>query len=299
MFRYVIGRVLESLIVLLVVSFAIYGLIGLMPGDPIDLMIQSDPNLSPADAKRLKALHGLDQPIVDRYIAWLRGAVQGEFGYSRNHGRLVTDVIGPRITNTGLLLGLSLILSLTIAIPIGVYAALKPYSRADYLVNLFCFAGISIPPFWLALLLIILFSVSLGWLPVLALTLASVGEFTRFMRASMLQTLRQDFIRTARAKGVSQPRVVVNHALRNALLPMVTIIALSLGRLFSGALITETMFSWLGMGKMIYDAILGNDYNLALVGLMFATLLTLIGNFLADIGYVWLDPRVTLSKART
>lgn len=321
MFRYVIGRVLESLIVLLVVSFAIYGLIGLMPGDPIDLMIQSDPNLSPADAKRLKALHGLDQPIVDRYIAWLRGAVQGEFGYSRNHGQLVTDVIGPRIANTGLLLGLSLFLSLTIAIPIGVYAALKPYSRADYLVNLFCFAGISIPPFWLALLLIILFSVTLGWLPasgmetvgkggffdrlhhmvlpVLALTLASVGEFTRFMRASMLQTLRQDFIRTARAKGVSQPRVVVNHALRNALLPMVTIIALSLGRLFSGALITETMFSWLGMGKMIYDAILGNDYNLALVGLMFATLLTLIGNFLADIGYVWLDPRVTLSKART
>jgi peptide/nickel transport system permease protein len=325
MFRYVIGRVLESLIVLLVVSFAIYGLIGLMPGDPIDLMIQSDPNLTPADAKRLKALHGLDQPIVDRYAAWLRDAVHGEFGYSRNHGQLVTDVIGPRIANTGLLLGLSLILSLAIAIPIGVYAALKPYSRADYLVNLYCFAGISIPPFWLALLLIILFSVTLGWLPaggmetvgggesaggfidrlhhmvlpVLALTLASVGEFTRFMRASMLQTLRQDFIRTARAKGVSQSRMLVNHALRNALLPMVTIVALSLGRLFSGALITETMFSWLGMGKMIYDAILGNDYNLALVGLMFATLLTLIGNFLADIGYVWLDPRVTLSKART
>jgi peptide/nickel transport system permease protein len=170
-------------------------------------------------------------------------------------------------------------------------------------------------------MLIILFSVTLGWLPaggmetvggggfvdqlrhmalpVLALTLASVGEFTRFMRASMLQTLRQDYIRTARAKGVSQWRMVTTHALRNALLPMITIIALSIGRLFSGALITETMFSWLGMGKMIYDAILGNDYNLALVGLIFATLLTLAGNFLADIGYVWLDPRVSLRKTRT
>ena len=320
MFRYIAGRILESLVVLLVVSFAVYGLIGLMPGDPIDLMIQSDPNLTPADARRLKALHGLDQPIVDRYLAWLGDALRGEFGYSRNHGQLVTAVIGPRIANTTLLLGLSLMLSLAIAIPVGVYAALKPYSRAGYMVNLFCFAGISIPPFWLALLLIILFSVTLGWLPaggmetvgdgglldqlrhmalpVLALTLASVGEFTRFMRASMVQTLRQDYIRTARAKGVSPARMVVNHALRNALLPMVTIIALSFGRLFSGALITETMFSWLGMGKMIYDAILGNDYNLALVGLMFATILTLVGNFLADIGYVWLDPRVDLSKAR-
>ena len=325
MLRYSAGRILESLVVLLVVSFAVYGLIGLMPGDPIDLMIQSDPNLTPADARRLKALHGLDQPIVDRYLAWLGGALRGEFGYSRNHGQLVTDVIGPRIANTALLLGVSLTLSLALAIPIGVYAALKPYSRADYVVNLFCFAGISIPPFWLALLLIILFSVTLGWLPaggmetigdgegdgglldqlrhmalpVLALTLASVGEFTRFMRASMVQVLRQDFIRTARAKGVGPARMVLHHALRNALLPMVTIIALSLGRLFSGALITETMFSWLGMGKMIYDAILGNDYNLALVGLMFATILTLIGNFLADIGYVWLDPRVSLAKART
>ena len=320
MLRYIVGRIIQGAVVLLVLSFVVYGLIGLMPGDPIDLMIQSDPNLTPADAKRLKALHGLDQPILDRYVAWLSDAVRGEFGYSRNFGQPVMAVIGPRIANTALLLGVSLALSLMIAIPIGVFAALKPYSKADYAVNLFCFAGISIPPFWLALMLIILFSVTLGWLPaggmetvggggfldqlrhmalpVLALTLASVGEFTRFMRASMLQTLRQDYIRTAHAKGVSQWRMVTTHALRNALLPMITIVALSIGRLFSGALITETMFSWLGMGKMIYDAILGNDYNLALVGLIFATLLTLVGNFLADIGYVWLDPRVSLRKAR-
>ena len=317
MFRYTAERIFQSLLVLLVLSFAVYGLIGLMPGDPIDLMIRGDPNLSQADAKRLKAIHGLDRPLVERYGAWLFNAVQGDFGYSRNHSQPTLDVISDRIINTGLLLGLSLVLSLAIAIPVGIYAALHPYSKTDYAVNLACFAGISVPPFWLALLFIILFAVVLGWLPaggmatvgdggfldrvehlvlpVVTLTIASVGDFTRFMRASMLQTLRQDFIRTARAKGLSMTRVVTGHALRNALLPLVTIIALSFGRLFSGALITETMFAWQGMGKMIYDAILGNDYNLALIGLMFATALTLIGNFLADLGYVWLDPRVSLS----
>ena len=317
MFPYATERLFQSLLVLLILSFAIYALIGLMPGDPIDLMIQSDPNLSQADAQRLKALHGLNQPLFERYGAWLINAVQGDFGYSRNHSQPVLDVIGDRILNTGLLLGLSLILSLAIAIPIGIYAALHPYSATDYAVNLACFAGISVPPFWLALLFIILFAVVLGWLPaggmatvgdggfldkikhlilpVVTLTIASVGDFTRFMRASMLQTLRKDFIRTARAKGLSMARVVTAHALRNALLPLVTIVALSFGRLFSGALITETMFAWQGMGKMIYDAVLGNDYNLALIGLRFATALTLIGNLLADIGYVWLDPRISLS----
>lgn len=320
MLRYMTGRILESFAVLLVMSFIVYSLIGLMPGDPIDMMIQEDPNLTPADAARLKAIHGLDRPIIERYAAWLGNAVRGEFGYSRNHGAPVLDVVGARIGNTVLLLSISLVLSLLIAIPIGIYAALHPYSKTDYAVNLFCFAGISVPPFWLALLLIILFSVTLGWLPasgmetvgdggfidrlqhmilpVLALTLASIGGFTRFMRASMLQTLRNDFVRTAQAKGVGPYRLVVHHALRNALIPLVTIIALSFGNLFSGALITETMFSWLGMGKMIYDAIMGNDYNLALIGLLFATALTLIGNILADIGYVWLDPRVSLGRDR-
>jgi len=318
MLRYIAGRLLESLAVLLVVSFAIYGLIGLMPGDPIDMMVQGDPNLTPDDAKRLKALYGLDRPIMERYAAWLGNAVQGEFGYSRHHGQPVASVVGARIGNTALLLGVSLILALGLAVPVGIYAALRPYSPLDYAINMACFAGISVPPFWLALLLIILFSVTLGWLPaggmetigdggmadrlrhmilpVVTLTVASVGDFTRFMRASMIQTLRQDYIRTARAKGVSATRMVIGHALRNAMIPLTTVIALSFGRLFSGALIVETMFGWLGMGKMIYDAILGNDYNLALVGLMIATALTLFCNFLADIGYVWLDPRVTLAS---
>lgn len=317
MVRFATGRLIESLAVLLIMSWAVYVLIGLMPGDPIDLMIAANPNFTSADADRLKALHGLDKPILERYATWLMAALQGDFGYSRTFTKPALEILLPRLLNTFLLMGVSLFLSLAIAIPLGVYAALRPYSRADYAVNMVCFAGISVPSFWLALLCIILFAVRLQWLPaggmetighsglldraqylvlpVLVLTIASVGGFTRFVRASMMQTLRQDYIRTALAKGVGSWRLVVHHALRNALLPLVTVVGLSFGNLFSGALITEIMFSWLGMGKMMYDAILGNDFNLALVGLLFATSATLIGNFLADIGQVALDPRVSFA----
>lgn len=318
MVRFSVGRLLESILVLGIMTFVVYVLIGLMPGDPIDLMIAADPNLTSADAARLKALHGLDKPIVERYWNWLSNALQGDFGYSRTYTKPVLDVLFPRLGNTVLLMSLSLIFSLALAVPIGIYAALHPYSKTDYAINLFCFAGISIPSFWFALLCIILFAVAFEWLPaggmetvgrgdlldraqymvmpILVLTISSVGSFTRFMRASMVQTLRQDFIRTARAKGVGTTRLLVGHALRNALLPLVTVVGLSFGNLFSGALITEIMFSWLGMGKMMYDAILGNDFNLALVGLLFATGATLLGNFLADISQVVLDPRVSFAS---
>ena len=320
MIRFLGQRLFEALVVLFLMSFAIYGLIGLMPGDPIDLMINADPKLTPDDAARLKALYGLDRPIVERYWNWLVAALGGDLGYSRVYTKPVMEILVPRLGSTALLLGISLLLSLAIAIPLGVYAALNPYSKADYAVNMFCFAGISLPPFWLALLLILCFAVVLGWLPaggmltvgdggildrlqymilpVLTLTIHSVGGFTRFMRASMMETLRQDYVRTARAKGLSEARVVTGHALRNALTPLVTVVALSFGGLFSGALITETMFGWRGMGKTIFDAIMGNDFNLALVGLLLATGFTLLGNFLADLCYAWLDPRVSLSEER-
>ena len=206
-----------------------------------------------------------------------------------------------------------------IALPAGIFAATRPYSLSDYGINLAAFAGLSIPPFWLGILLILLFAVTLGWLPaggtadaggatalwerlqylilpIASLTIAGVGGHTRYMRASMIETLRQDYIRTARAKGLSESRVVLGHALRNAMIPVVTVIALDLGVLFSGALITETVFAYPGMGKLIFDAIMGNDYNLALVGLLLATALTLIGNLLADIAYASLDPRISYAE---
>lgn len=313
MLRASIDRLLQSILVIFILSFLIYGMIGLMPGDPIDAMVASDPNLSQADGERMKERLGLNQPLLQRYYAWLSQAVTGDLGYSRLYSQPVLETVGPRLKATGILLGASLILSLAIAIPIGVIAAARPHSFLDYGVNLFCFAGVSAPPFWLALLAIILFAVTWGILPasgqapegagiltilkhtvlpVGTLTLASVGGFIRYMRGAMLETMRRDYIRTARAKGAGKTRVLIAHALRNALLPLVTIVALSFGTLFSGALITETMFSWPGMGKTIYDAILGNDYNLALVGLLLASIMTIAGNVLADLLYALLDPRV-------
>ena len=315
MTRYVMGRLVESVIVLVIMSFVIYALIGLMPGDPIDLMIQSDPRLTPADAARLRAVYGLDKPLVERYLHWATAALSGDFGHSRLYVRPVLEVMPDFLLNTFNLMGLTFVISIVIAVPVGVYAALRQHSAGDYAINLACFAGISVPIFWLALMLIILFAVlipvlpasgvsSIGGggfldharhlvLPVVTLTIFSVGSYTRFMRASTIEVMRQDYIRTAFAKGASRNRVVLRHALRNALLPVVTIIALSFGTLFSGALITETMFAYPGMGKLIYDSIMGNDFNMALVALLFATLVTLLANLAADIAYAWLDPRIS------
>lgn len=316
MLRFVAIRLAQSALILLVMSFVVYALIGLMPGDPVDLMIASDPHMTSADALRLKHLYGLDRPILARYLDWLWAALHGDFGYSRTYAQPVLKVLLPALGNTLELLGSALALAFGVALPAGVFAARRPYSPTDYAINLSAFAGISMPPFWLALLLILLFSVQLDWLPaggtaaaagasgawsgvrfmvlpVAALTLASVGGHTRYVRAAMIETLRLDFIRTARAKGLPERRVLLGHALQHAMIPVTTIVALDFGFLFSGALVTETVFAYPGMGKMTYDAILANDYNLALIALLFATLVTLLGNLLADLVYVWLDPRIS------
>lgn len=319
--RYLASRTVEIAMTLAIMSLVVYLLIGLMPGDPIDLMISGDPKMTSADAARLRALYGVDKPLLERYLAWAHQALTGNFGYSRSFGQPVLAVLGPRLLNTIELAGIAFLLSVSIALPLGIWAASRPRSHADYAINLFCFAGISIPAFWLALLLITLFAVMLGWLPaggmaelragpgwlaaldqkvrfailpVLTLTLVQLGTYTRFMRGAMIEVLRQDYVRTARAKGASERRVLLGHALVNALAPVLTVLALSFGALFSGALITETMFAWPGMGKTIYQAILDNDYNLALVGLLIATFATIGGNLLADLALAWIDPRVSL-----
>src|SRR5690606_5522098 len=315
MLRYFGHRVLEAAVVLLLMSFCIYGLIGLMPGDPLDLMLSGDPDITSEDIARLRSLYGLDRPLHERYWEWLQEAVRGNFGYSRVHARPTLEVLLPRLGNTALLMGASLLLAFAFALPAGIVAALRPRSWYDYTLNLFAFAGISVPSFWLALLLILLFAVQLGWLPaggvqtvgvdrlgdrilhlvlpVLTLTVLTAGGLLRFTRAAMIEALRQDYIRTARAKGLGPYGVVIGHALRNAMIPVVTVLALNFGALFSGALIVETMFAYQGMGKLIYDAIMANDFNVALVGLLFATLLTLASNLGADLVYAWLDPRIS------
>jgi peptide/nickel transport system permease protein len=316
MTRFILARCSQAALVLLVMSFVIYSLIGLMPGDPIDVMIASNPGATPEVVAHLRAIYGLDQPILLRYLHWLVAALHGDFGFSRTHSQPVLVVLLPALWQTCKLMLTSFVVSVALAFALGVWASLKPGGIADTLIGLFAFAGISVPVFWLALVLILV--VAVNWhalpasgistvgdggladqarhliLPVTTLALANTGQFTRFVRAAMIETLRMDHIRTARAKGAGEGRVVLIHALRNAMIPVVTVMALSFGGLFSGALITETMFAQPGMGKMIFDAIQGNDFNLALTGLLFATLVTLFSNLLADLAYSWLDPRIAL-----
>jgi peptide/nickel transport system permease protein len=315
MIRFTAIRLVEIAATVLLMSFVIYALIGLMPGDPIDLMRQADPRMSAADVARLKSVYGLDQPLLARYLGWVRQALAGDLGYSRLFAAPVWSALLPRLGNSLVLMGSSFVLALGLALGLGTAAARRPNSRLDAAVNLFSFAGVSVPTFWLALILILVFAAGLGWLPasgirtagtqdlgdrlahlvlpVATLTLASIGGYTRYVRAAMKEALAQDHIRTARAKGASEWRIIRHHALRSAMIPLTTILALSFGGLVSGALVTETMFAYPGMGKLIFDAVMGNDYNLALAALLLATIATMLANLAADLAYGWLDPRVS------
>ncbi|HTZ34958.1 MAG TPA: ABC transporter permease [Stellaceae bacterium] len=315
MIRFTAVRLVEIAAMLALMSLVIYGLIGLMPGDPIDLMLGADPHLTAADVARLKALYGVDRPLAGRYLAWAGAALHGDLGYSRLFSAPVAATLLPRLGNSLVLLGSSFVLAFAAALGLGTAAARRPGTRFDAAVNLAAFAAVSIPAFWLALLLILVFAQGLGWLPaggvgdaaqagivdwlrhlvlpVTTLTLVSLGGYTRYVRAALRDALGEDHIRTARAKGASEARVLWHHALRSALVPIATILALSFGSLVSGALVTETMFAYPGMGKLIFDAVMGNDYNLALAALLLATAVTMLANLAADLAYAWLDPRVS------
>jgi peptide/nickel transport system permease protein len=314
MMRFTAIRLVEIAAMLVLMSFVIYALIGLMPGDPIDLMRSADPRMSAVDVARLKLAYGLDRPLLERYLAWAREALAGDLGYSRLFAEPVAAALLPRLGNSLALMGSSFVIAFAVALGLGTVAARRPQSRLDTAINLFCFAGVSVPTFWLALVLILVFAAGLGWLPasgiaaagtsdigdrlrhlvlpVATLSLASAGGYTRYVRAAMREALGQDHIRTARAKGASEARVVFHHALRPALVPVTTILALSFGGLVSGALVTETMFAYPGMGKLIFDAVMGNDYNLALSALLLAAATAMLANLAADLAYGWLDPRV-------
>lgn len=303
---------------LLVMSFAVFIMMGLMPGDPVDLLIAGNPKMTPEDAARLRELYGLDRPLLERYGSWLFSALQGDLGYSRLFGLPVTEVLWPKFLNTGMLLGLSLALSLSIALPLGVLAAARQGTVADRAVNFFCLAGVSLPSFWTGLLLISLFAVTLGWLPastrfsegdfsgnlealvlpVLTLAIGNIAVYARHTRSGVAAALAMDHIRTARAKGCGGPRVLWRHAFPFACLPLVTLVMLDLGLLFGGALTVETVFGFPGMGKLMFDAVMGNDFNLALSGFLLLTAFVLLANALADALYGRLDPRVAAAEKK-
>jgi peptide/nickel transport system permease protein len=320
MLRHAVQRLTQGALVLAFASFAIYVLLGLMPGDPVDLMASGNPTITPEDMRRLRELHGIDRPILERYASWALAALSGDLGYSRTFNRPVLAVVGPYLANTAVLMLTAFALALAFGIALGLLAAANRGGWADACINAFAFVSAAVPTFWLGLLLIVLFAVVLGWLPasalpppgadgfwdrarhlalpVATLALVEAGEYARHMRAAAIEALAQDWIRTARAKGASRTRVVLGHALRNALIPVATVASLGFGGLFSGALVTESIFAYPGMGKLIYDSILASDFNLALACLLMAAALIVAANFAADALYAALDPRVGFDSAR-
>ena len=319
MVAYLLDRLIQMVIVLFLLSVGAYYLLGLMPGDPVELLITSNPKVKPEDIERLKKIYGLDQPIYIRYFKWLKQlTLEGDLGFSRTYKKPTGEILKIRVLNTLKLMTFSFLLSFLIAIPVGVYSAIKQYSTFDYVVNLMVFLGISIPTFLTGILAILVFSVQLQWfpaggmftigvdsvldqlkylvLPTFVLSVGSISGWSRYIRASMLEVLHEDYIRTARAKGVPEKRIIFYHAFRNALIPTITILALSIPGLFSGALITETIFAWPGMGRLLYDSVMGSDYYVAMLCFLALGVLTLIFNFLADILYAVADPRVRVMK---
>jgi len=320
MATYLARRVLQLIPTLFVISLLLFGLLAMKPGDPIDEMRRGNPGFSQADYDRLREFYGLDRPWYVQYWRWLGRVVHGDFGTSRQFGRPAAEyVFKYRFPNTVLLSGLSLLFAFCIAVPAGVWSALRQHGVADYTITVVSFVGVSIPIFWMGIMLIYLFAVQFRgflpagglatpgvtgtWpiigdrlrhlvLPVLALSSLQVAQWTRFMRSSMLETIQLDFVVTARSKGLSERRVIFKHALRNAILPLITLMGLNVPALFSGAILTETVFNWPGMGRAIYDAILVNDFNVAMVSLMFISLLVLLFNLLTDIAYALVDPRI-------
>ena len=319
MLRYAVNRIVAMVPILVLVSVLVFALLTSMPGDPLDQMLQNNPDFTYEDYMRLRAIYGLDDPIYVRYFKWASQVVQGNLGYSRQYKIPVQNLVGPRLQNTLILSLLSLAFALSMALIIGIISAVKQYSAFDYGSMAFAFFGFSVPNFWMALMLIVLFSVNLHWLPpggiqssdvapglwnaitdrakylimpVVITALAEMASWTRYTRNSLIDVLQLDYLRTARAKGMTEQAVVIKHALKNSLLPLVTVVGSSFSRFFAGAVITETVFSYPGMGKLLYDSVMGNDFVVSMAILLMLATIVLWGNLLADLMYGWIDPRI-------
>lgn len=319
MLQYSVKRILKMIPTLIIISIIFFGIVSMTPGDFVDG--KANPNMSQEKIEQLKSIYGLDKPLPVRYANWAKNALVGEFGDSLRYKQPVTAVLGSFIWNSFYLAAISFVLSLVIAIPIGIISAVKQYSGFDKTFTVLAFISLSLPSFFVALVCINIFSLNLGFfpvsgmttagskatgianiidvskhmfLPLFTLTVVSIGSWVRYVRTSMLEVIRQDYIRTARAKGLKEKVVIYKHALRNGLIPIVTFIGMSIPGLFSGALITETIFSWPGIGRIGYEAILNRDYTLLMGFSMLLAILTLLGNLLSDVLYAVVDPRIKL-----
>ena len=322
MARFITRRLLQMIPLLLGITFLVFALINLIPGSPIQAF-EFNPRARPEDIARIRENLGLNEPWPTRYFYWLSDAVRGDFGYSLINATSVTDRIAGVLPNTLLLTGSSLLFALILAVPLGVYSAVRRNSWFDHLVTIGSTATFAIPTFWLGLMMIVLFAVKFqewGWpslpvsgtynfrgggdlldrarhliMPAVALGIVQLAGWTRYIRGSMLEVLRQDFIRAASAKGLKDQSVLYVHALRNALLPLVTLIGLTIPELFGGAFFIEQIFAWNGVGRLTLDALNDRDYTVVMGTFTILAVLTLFGNLIADVLYAVLDPRIRLS----
>lgn len=320
MTQYLIRRLLQGLLTLLAITVIVFLLASAYPGGIMNAY-EENPNATAQDLARLRAKYGMDDPLPVRYFKWLGNVARGDLGTSFVSKQPVLTEIGERLPNTLLLMGVALVVTLLLAIPLGIISALRQYSFLDTGLTGLAFAGNSLPVFWFGLLLIIVFHVRLGWfpgsgmttlgkpfslldlawhmvLPVSMLALVTAAGYMRYMRSSMLDVKTQDYMRTARAKGLRERHVNLRHGLRNALIPLVTLLAFEIPALFGGALYTETIFSWPGMGRLFYERAVKGDMPMTMALVLIFSALTIFSMFLADIVYTLLDPRIKLEKAR-
>lgn len=328
MIEFLIKRLISLIISLLGITIISFSIIHLAPGGPLSPLTEFNPRITPEYREKLVKMYGLDKPLYIQYWNWLKGVIKLDFGRSFSLDRRpVWDKIKERLPVTLLINFLSLILILLIGVPLGIYSALKAGSLGDRLITIFIFIGYAMPSFWFALILMMIFGVKLHWLPISGLhsivgyeemsffqkvwdwtkhlicplcvaTFGGIAGISRYVRNSMYEVLHADFILFAKAKGLPENVIIYKHALRNALLPLITILGLSLPGLIGGSVIFETIFGIPGVGQLMWQAVMARDYPVIMGTLFLISLLTLLGNFLADIGYALADPRIRLSKKR-
>ncbi len=317
MATYLIRRLLIAIPSLLAISLILFTVLALAPGDPFE-ELATNPNVPPEVRAALRAKFGIDDPVMVRYLRWLSAMAQGDWGFSFASRINVDDLILQRVPTTLFVVGSSQLLALAIALPVGIYAATRPYSIFDQIANTLAFIGFSLPTFFTGLLFILLFSIYLDWfpfvyrsdiaatgwrwywemfrqaiMPITVLGLFQAASYTRYVRSAVLDVIRLDYVTTARAKGLSEKRVTLRHITRNALIPVVTLVALQMPAVFGGAIVTEQIFRVPGIGSLLISAILSNDTPVVMaVTFVFACLVVLF-NLIADLLYGWLDPRIS------
>jgi peptide/nickel transport system permease protein len=315
--RYLIRRLLQAIPTLWAVSVVMFGIIHLAPGGPM-AMYAASPNVDQAELDRIEERLGLNDPLPVQYAKWLRGMLTGDWGLSYKFGRKVTAILGERIWPSIQLVFASLTIALIFSIPFGIFTALYRNRFVHYISNTVAMLGVSIPTFWLGMVILLFFSVKMRIIPsggmmsigaegftlwdrlyhiippAAVLATLHIAGWSRYVRSSMLEVIGQDYIRTARSKGLAERKVIYRHALKNALLPLITLVGLQGGRLIGGAMITEVVFAWPGMGRLLAESLSGRDYPVLMASFMLMSLLVIVGNLMADLGYGFVDPRIRL-----